>query len=360
MPTEWGQSVLDSVANSTRGADDMHIDGVPYNEWMETHRKKRKGKASTPASTPAPKGKDMPDEYLAMLQGMDPGNARGMAAKLRGQDMFGKVYASSLTPNAQRLGKADSADAMSKIKHIGLARAKKAAQEEADLRQSDRWATTDQQLEEQRAQTQENWEATMEFNKLKLEEQNQLKRDLQEMKTQETLKETRKAVTSMSKELVKANVPKIDASFDALGKVLKPYMNADGSLKSNIPGAGATGVGPQFLLTSEGKTVRQTVANIRNQYLQMMSGAAVTDPEAARLYEQIGIYLGGSDEEIIYGLQLIQDVANRNRDVIYQGYSDAVIEEWERRGSGRGEPSTSGVAMGNAQSYLDAVVEEDL
>ena len=356
MPTEWGQSVLDSVANSTRGADDMHIDGVPYLEWMETHRKKRKGKASTPA--PAPKGNEMPDEYLAMLQGMDPDNARGMAAKLRGQDLFGKVYSSSLTPNAQRLGKADSADAMSKVKHIGLARAKKAAQEEAYRVQQGRWDTTDQQLEEQRAQTQENWEATMEFNKLKLEEQNQLKRDLQEMKTQETLKETRKAVTSMSKELVKANVPKLEASFESLDKVLKPYINEDGSLKGNIPGAGATGIGPQMFLTKEGTEVRQTISAIRNQMLAMRSGAAVTDPEAARLYEEIGIFLGGSDEDILYGLQLIRDVSDRNRDFIHQGYSDAVIEEWDRRRTGRGEPSTSGTVMGNAQSYLDALSEE--
>ncbi len=295
----------------------------------------------------------MADEFLAMLQGMDPDKAQAMAAKLRGQDLFGKVYASSLTPNAQRLGQADQADAMGKTKFIGLARAKKAAQEEADRIQADRWGITDQQLEDQRAQAQENWEEQLAFDREKMEAQSKLKLALQEMKTQETMKETRKEVTAMSKEFTKANVPQLDSAFIDLDKVLTPYMNEDGSLKANIPGAGATGIGPQMFLSKEGREVRSVVANVRNQVMKMMSGAAVTDPEAARLYEQIGQFLGGSDEDILFGLQGIRNIADRNRGNIEAGFSDNAIAEYQRRLTGRGEPSTTQQVMGDALSYLD-------
>ena len=295
----------------------------------------------------------MADEFLAMLQGMDPDKAQAMAAKLRGQDLFGKVYASSLTPNAQRLGQADQADAMGKTKFIGLARAKKAAQEEADRIQADRWGITDQQLEDQRAQAQENWEEQLAFDREKMEAQSKRKLARQEMKTQETMKETRKEVTAMSKEFTKANVPQLDSAFIDLDKVLTPYMNEDGSLKANIPGAGATGIGPQMFLSKEGREVRSVVANVRNQVMKMMSGAAVTDPEAARLYEQIGQFLGGSDEDILFGLQGIRNIADRNRGNIEAGFSDNAIAEYQRRLTGRGEPSTTQQVMGDALSYLD-------
>ena len=301
----------------------------------------------------------MPDEFLAMLQGMDPNQAQAMANKLRGKDLFGKVFGASLDPNAQRMGQGLSTEALGQTKSLGLARAKKAAQDQTAEMQSERWASTDAARDAQYAQSQRNWEERLAFDKTKLEEGNALKLALQEMKGQQRASTVNKEVQSMSKEFTKANVPQLESAFDDLSKILQPYLTEDGAIKDGIPGAGATGLIPAGMLTKEGKEVRSVIANVRNQVMKMMSGAAVTDPEAARLYEQIGQYLGGSDEDILFGLQGLKNIADRNRANIEAGFTDEALLEYGRRLGGRESPaaanystSAAEIVVGDAESYF--------
>jgi hypothetical protein len=92
-----------------------------------------------------------------------------------------------------------------------------------------------------------------------------------------------------------------------------------------------TGILPSGLLSKEGRAVRQDVAQIRTQVLKAMSGAAVTEPEAARLYEQIGLYLGGSDEDVIRGLGMLNATQQARKQNIFSGAHPSAVEEYQRR-----------------------------
>lgn len=208
----------------------------------------------------------MADEYLAMLQGMNPDEAQAMAAKLRGQDQFGKVFASSLTPNAQRLGQADSADAMNKVKTIGLARAKKAAQEEADRRD-----------ELHRDQAQENWDKRLEFDYEKMRRDSVFKQTTEDKIARAEAKEDRRYRQALSRDLTKAGIPEMNKGIDIVDQALVKYEG------ENLPGFGAG----KFSPSDEARALRGKLSGIENVLLKARSGAAVTDQEYERFRKEL-------------------------------------------------------------------------
>ena len=154
---------------------------------------------------------------------------------------------------------------------------------------------------------------------------------------------------ALSADLQKANIPFLDSAYTALDTATKPFKGLDGKLKlEGLPGTGATGQVPFGLLSKEGREVRQSVANIRNQFLKMASGAAVTDPEAARTYEVIGNLLGGTDEDIMHGMEMIRDMKDTAKTNIYSGYDDEAIVEFSRRKNRGGAPAPVGIPEGGA------------
>lgn len=145
-----------------------------------------------------------------------------------------------------------------------------------------------------------------------------------------------KAVERLSKQLESTGIPALEQSFANFEKTVAPYIEKG----VDIPGMGrATNVLPAAALSDEGKTVRQSLASIRNQVLRARSGAAVTAPEQARVYEEIGTLLGGSDEQVMQGLAMLKETMNAQKTNALSGYGDAEIAEYERRRGGRKAPA---------------------
>jgi hypothetical protein len=141
----------------------------------------------------------------------------------------------------------------------------------------------------------------------------------------------------LSHDLQKINIPAMERAFSALDATLKPYMSDKGGIKedTDLPGAGLTGTVFPGVLTPEGKRVRQDIDKLRNEALRMASGLTVTDQESARKLQEIGRYLGGTDEEIMYGLQEMRNVMENVKRNAYAGYDDSVVAEYESRMSSR-------------------------
>jgi len=273
------------------------------------------------------------DVFLAMLQGMQPDQTQALAQRLRGQDLFGKVYGASLDPNAQRMGGVLSQEAQGHAKTLGEAAAQRKYRDEMQQLQRDQMARADERFGIEQT-----------YREKKDEEDRALKRALAELRASTTTGQMDRSLQSLSREYRKENVPQLKQAFTELNEVVSPFLDEQGNLKDGLPGIGATGLLPAGMLTEEGKTVRSKVANVRNQVLRMMSGAAVTDPEAARLYEQIGEYLGGTDEQVLMGLRALQNMAERNEAAVLAGYSPDVVDVFTRRMAGErvGSPAAGG------------------
>lgn len=152
-------------------------------------------------------------------------------------------------------------------------------------------------------------------------------------------KELDRYTRMLSADVNKANIPFLDSAYKDLDTALRPFIGDDGKLKGDVPGIGATSLSPMGMLSKEGRPVRQAVANVRNQFLKMASGAAVTNPEAARLYEQIAMQLGGTDEDVMRGLESLRAMKDSAKTSIYAGYDPEVVETYESRQGGGGTTS---------------------
>lgn len=164
-------------------------------------------------------------------------------------------------------------------------------------------------------------------------------------------KDKAKYARQLSHDLDKANAPFLNSSYKALDDALRPFVDpVTGGKKAgvkDIPGLGAGSILPHALTSKEGRPVRQAVTNLRNQFLKMASGAAVTNPEAARMYEAIGTALGGTDEDVLYGLGLLRSMKDSSEENIYAGYDPEVIEMYQGR---RGQHGGRGAGLAGADT----------
>lgn len=156
-----------------------------------------------------------------------------------------------------------------------------------------------------------------------------------------------KAVTKLSDTLQKEGIPDLDKAIGDAEGAIGRYKPGD------VPGVGPVkGALPAFMMSDEGKDVRQALAAVRNIVLSARSGAAVTDQELRRLVEEIGTGAGMTEADARRGLKRIRErfeVVKRNAAA---GVSDEVLNTYRDRG---GLPITRGnapAASGGGFKYL--------
>lgn len=125
--------------------------------------------------------------------------------------------------------------------------------------------------------------------------------------------------------------------------------------KGDIPGLGATGLIPHGMLTGKGRDVRQKVSSLRNIVLKIRSGAAVTDPEYSRFMDEIGMKLGGSDEDVARALTSLRAMMESKKQAIYSGYDPDVVETYRSRLGEKTQPDPA-----TANTDISKMSDEEL
>ncbi len=136
------------------------------------------------------------------------------------------------------------------------------------------------------------------------------------------------------------DVQKLAANLQTAGvpALRDAVTNLDGIIKNSggdLPGMGATGRVPQFMLTQQGMKVRQAYAQVRNMFLRTRSGQAVTDRESDRLMEELGD--SPSDATLISAWPRIMSQVNAIERDIKAGFDDETVKTYEKnqqRGAG--------------------------
>jgi hypothetical protein len=139
-----------------------------------------------------------------------------------------------------------------------------------------------------------------------------------------------KKVTAFSNQLDKTNLPQFENLLGNIEALIAKAKGADG--KGDIPGYGATGSLPQFMLSDAGKELRQQIAQLRNLTLKDRSGAAVTNQELTRFLEELGTGNFKNDEDLGRGIENVRsnlDAVKRN---VVAGVDDATLNEYSTRG----------------------------
>jgi hypothetical protein len=143
-------------------------------------------------------------------------------------------------------------------------------------------------------------------------------------------KETDHNVQTLSKRLTDGGL----AELGTVGKDILSKINLDS--EDDIPGAGMTGFLPDFLVSQEGKDVRQSVGALRNIILKARSGGAVTPQEAARFEEELGIGAKRTDAQLRTGLKSVLGQLNAKKKGLLAGFDDSTRNEFSNRGGDTG------------------------
>jgi len=136
-----------------------------------------------------------------------------------------------------------------------------------------------------------------------------------------------KAVTDFSKTLQREGVPELETAVSGAEAALGKYKTGE------VPGIGAAkNALPAFMMSDEGKAVRQALAEVRNIVLSARSGAAVTDQELRRLVEEIGTGVGMSEADLRRGLSKVRERIESIKTNAAAGVNDDVLSEYTKRG----------------------------
>lgn len=144
-------------------------------------------------------------------------------------------------------------------------------------------------------------------------------------------------VRRLSESMTRLGIPELKQDVAAVSDLLAKHEGED------LPGFGATSVLPDAMLSNEGVEFRQAVARVRNKLLKIRSGAAVTDPEMARLADELGAKLGGTDREIRLAWPDIMAGIQAIESGIVSGFDPEVVETFESRFNDRqggGDPES--------------------
>ncbi len=153
----------------------------------------------------------------------------------------------------------------------------------------------------------------------------------------------KKDVQDFKTDIQKMGIPTMDASFSEVDSLLSKYKDKDGNLVKDLPGYGSSSYAPDFMISDDGKKLRQAISKISNVELKNRSGAAVTTPEFDRWRNELGSGNLKTDKQLLYGLQQLKkayDAIKRNE---IAGYPREVIVEYKRNGGRLDLDETSNV-----------------
>jgi hypothetical protein len=136
-----------------------------------------------------------------------------------------------------------------------------------------------------------------------------------------------KEVTKFANTIQKEGIPELETAVSqaegAVGRYKPGEVPGVGPLKNALPAA---------VMSSDGKDVRQALAQVRNIVLSARSGAAVTDQELRRLVEEIGTGAGMTEDDMRKGLKKVRDRLEKIKENAAGGVSDDVLNTYTDRG----------------------------
>jgi hypothetical protein len=138
-----------------------------------------------------------------------------------------------------------------------------------------------------------------------------------------------------STQLEKAGLPELESYIGTANKVLDQYKG------KGIPGIGILDFSGRT--TQEGSNVKQAIQAVKNTLLKARSGAAVTEPEADRLEQEMFGPLA-TEESFRRGWASLQAAIANRRLNIEAGYDPLVVESYDeiRRNRSRGASGSFG------------------
>jgi len=123
----------------------------------------------------------------------------------------------------------------------------------------------------------------------------------------------------------KTGVADVIGALESLDK----KIDIDGD--SDIPGVGLTGGLGTLTISEDGKSVRQLVQNVQNTLLKARSGGAISDGEAQRLMDELGVGLTKSDADLRRGLQMVRDTLRTKIQLAESGAPEESVYEYRNR-----------------------------
>jgi len=168
-------------------------------------------------------------------------------------------------------------------------------------------------------------------------------------------------VKELADDVARTNITRVEAALSEVEKTVNPLIEQG----KDIPGFGATGMTPDFMLTTTGKFLRQKVQKVFNMELKDRSGAAVTTPELDRLKKEFGTGALKTDAQLTEALRIYRVEVNKIKADIAAGHSDDVLKEWNSRSPGtpfvrpsmekQGKPSDAVVPQSRQQILEDGL-----
>lgn len=159
-------------------------------------------------------------------------------------------------------------------------------------------------------------------------------------KTAEEAKTLEKEVTDFSKQVEKQGLPELFSQMKKIDSLI------DGGIddpQGDIPGYGKTALAPDFMTSEKGRELRKAASGLRNAILKARSGGAVTDGEADRMLEEMGMSGGikgalqfRSDVDLAQGLRGVRDTLASKLSVMSAGRRGEVLTKFNERQMGLG------------------------
>ncbi len=151
--------------------------------------------------------------------------------------------------------------------------------------------------------------------------------------------------------LDKGGTPELQTAISAVNDELAKLREDQGGTLTDVPGQGGGSWKPQWMLGSEGKTLRNKIAAVRNVLLKKRSGGAVTPQEQERLYEELGFALGNVDADFLSAWGDLNNSFDSGLANIFAGYDSDIVSAYtdnlaRQVGAGIDEPGGAAGAPG--------------
>ena len=137
----------------------------------------------------------------------------------------------------------------------------------------------------------------------------------------------------LAKMLKDESVPELDATLNQIDAIIAK----NGGKVKNIDGTGrfqmmAPAAFKNFMISKEGLDFKQAVQSASNALIKSRSGAAVTQPEEARLLSELGQGNFSSAEQVQAGIEAIKRIRNKMVENISGGFKNSTKENYKTQG----------------------------
>lgn len=315
----------------------------------------------------------MDEELYAALMGdpeLSEGQQAALAKRLRRQSLISSLALMSgdraLSPwGLKSLGRAeDSANELGQRRQVQLERKRRS---QADADQKAHWGEVLRQTALDRAEDRRSREQIAAEGRALRETLARIEAGKQAQEDQEKADAKKaaadeKAVAQLGTRYNTLKVPQVEASIGMLNDRLKGY-EGKGTDPKDIPGIGYlqnTRLGMLFK-SDEGKEVYSDMMRVGNDLLNMYSGLAVTNPEAARReMEELRSWMNSPEDYVKNWPNIVQRY-NTMRSAVLGGYSPEIQQKFfENRGMGSRDPLVPAYQNYGKESGLENLSEEEL